>query len=113
MCYKEFFFAGKFVFKTEHLHKQIKLQQLEVLHYVNDDGDPTENYPYNPNGSPGGLAGICSADGRHLAIMPHPERCVFAWQCPWMPEQMKKTLKHTPWFRMFQNTYDWCVELEA
>jgi phosphoribosylformylglycinamidine synthase len=78
--------------------------------YVDDDGQPTEQYPFNPNGSPDGLTGLCSPDGRHLAMMPHPERTFLAWQAHWLPEDLKKTLTVSPWLRMFQNAYDWCVE---
>ena len=49
---------------------------------VDDDGEITEAYPFNPNGSPAGIAGLCSPDGRHLAMMPHPERAVLPWQWP-------------------------------
>lgn len=48
--------------------------------YVDDLNQPTEAYPFNPNGSPEGIAGLCSEDGRHLAVMPHPERCFLTWQ---------------------------------
>lgn len=69
-------------------------------------------YPFNPNGSPEGIAGLCSADGRHLAMMPHPERCVLLWQWPWMPAEWKETMSRrqgaSPWMRMFTNAYDWC-----
>jgi phosphoribosylformylglycinamidine (FGAM) synthase-like amidotransferase family enzyme len=47
---------------------------------VDDSNAATEEYPYNPNGSPQGIAGLCSEDGRHLAMMPHPERCFTTWQ---------------------------------
>ncbi len=80
------------------------------LRYTDPFGAPTETYPFNPNGSPGGVAGICSADGRHLAMMPHPERlAVKMWQWPWMPKQWKATLQATPWSMMFQSAYDWCM----
>lgn len=48
--------------------------------FVDDANCPTEAYPFNPNGSPDGIAGLCSEDGRHLAVMPHPERCFLTWQ---------------------------------
>ena len=48
--------------------------------YVDDDNNATVEYPYNPNGSPEGIAALCSPDGRHLAMMPHPERCFLKWQ---------------------------------
>ena len=47
---------------------------------MDDDNIATAEYPYNPNGSPEGIAALCSPDGRHLAMMPHPERCFLKWQ---------------------------------
>lgn len=58
----------------------------------------------------GGAAALCSPDGRHLAMMPHPERCVMTWQWPWMPEEWKTEVKTSPWLKMFRNAYDWCVK---
>jgi phosphoribosylformylglycinamidine synthase len=78
------------------------------VRYVDDDGAITESYPFNPNGSLAGIAGLCSPDGRHLAMMPHPERTVLLWQWAWMPEQMKRSLAASPWLRMFQNAREWC-----
>jgi len=58
-----------------------------------------------------GVAGICSKDGRHLAMMPHPERCVLPWQWPWIPEDLKnKMTDASPWLKMFRNAYEWCVK---
>ena len=51
--------------------------------YCDASGAATEQYPFNPNGSPEGIAALCSPDGRHLAMMPHPERCFMMWQNPW------------------------------
>ncbi|KAF0296286.1 Phosphoribosylformylglycinamidine synthase [Amphibalanus amphitrite] len=56
-----------------HLEK-LRGDGLVAMEYVDDAGEVTERYPHNPNGSPGGVAGLCSPDGRHLAVMPHPER---------------------------------------
>ena len=81
---------------------------LAPVRYVDDSNDITEAYPFNPNGSPSGIAGLCSPDGRHLAMMPHPERVVLPWQWGWMSEQMKKNLTASPWLRMFQNAREWC-----
>ncbi|KAL0382021.1 UNVERIFIED_CONTAM: putative phosphoribosylformylglycinamidine synthase, chloroplastic/mitochondrial [Sesamum calycinum] len=53
---------------------------LAPVKYCDDNGNPTEVYPFNLNGSPLGVAAICSPDGRHLAMMPHPERCFLMWQ---------------------------------
>ena len=63
-------------------------------------------YPANPNGSPDAIAGLCSADGRHLALMPHPERAIFPWQCAYYPERDSHEV--TPWMQAFRNAYDWC-----
>lgn len=49
---------------------------LAPIRYVDDQHNITEVYPFNPNGSPEGIASLCTPDGRHLAIMPHPERFV-------------------------------------
>ena len=61
--------------------------RLAPVRYVDPTGSPTETYPYNPNGSPQGIAALCSPDGRHLAIMPHPERCFQLRQWPWVPPE--------------------------
>lgn len=65
-------------------------------------------YPANPNGSPDGIAGVCSKDGRHLAMMPHPERCLRPWNWPYYPVEMKYD-ESTPWVDMFVNAYEWIV----
>ncbi|KAK9927618.1 hypothetical protein M0R45_024794 [Rubus argutus] len=63
----------------------------------------------NLNGSPLGVAAICSPDGRHLAMMPHPERCFLMWQFPWYPKQWDVEKKGpSPWLQMFQNAREWC-----
>ena len=72
-----------------------------------------EGYPANPNGSPEGIAGLCSADGRHLALMPHPERAIFPWQCGYYPECERASHEVTPWMQAFRNAYDWCLEHQA
>jgi phosphoribosylformylglycinamidine synthase len=81
---------------------------LTPIVYVDDEGMPTEKYRFNPNGSPLGITAFCSVDGRHLAMMPHPERTFLLWQWAWMPEDWKSTLRASPWLRMFQNAREWC-----
>ena len=82
--------------------------KLTPILYVDDRGVPTEKYPFNPNSSPSGFTALCSPDGRHLAMMPHPERTFLLWQWPWMPREWKSTLKVSPWLKMFQNARKWC-----
>ena len=81
---------------------------LLPLRFADPEGKPTEIYPFNPNGSPGGATALTSPDGRHLAMMPHPERLANQlWQWPWLPPDWRD-LPASPWLRMFQNAYDWC-----
>ena len=63
-------------------------------------------YPGNPNGSKAAVAGIASADGRHLAMMPHLERAIFPWQCAFYPESRRKD-DVTPWIDAFVNARRW------
>jgi phosphoribosylformylglycinamidine synthase len=103
---------GRLRFPDEKIFAKIKRDGLLSLAFVDDEGRPTEKYPFNPNGSPEGITGICSGDGRHLAMMPHPERSFLAWQAHWLPEEMKRQLTVSPWMKMFQNAYHWCMENE-
>jgi phosphoribosylformylglycinamidine synthase len=63
-------------------------------------------YPANPNGSDYNVAGICSADGRHLAMMPHLERAIFPWQNAWYPQNHRND-EVTPWIEAFVNARRW------
>lgn len=84
-------------------------RHLAPLRYADDSGHPTEEYPFNPNSSPEGIAALCSADGRHLALMPHPERTFLPWQWPWMPRSWK-AMEFSPWLQLFLNARKWCGE---
>ena len=66
-----------------------------------------DQYPGNPNGSDYSVAGLCSADGRHLAMMPHLERAIFPWQCAYYPADRRKD-EVTPWLEAFVNARKWC-----
>ncbi|NCC71813.1 MAG: phosphoribosylformylglycinamidine synthase [Sphingobacteriia bacterium] len=65
-----------------------------------------DEYPGNPNGSPDAAAGIVSADGRHLAMMPHLERAIYPWQWAFYPEN-RKSDQFTPWLEAFVNARKW------
>jgi phosphoribosylformylglycinamidine synthase len=83
---------------------------LVPLRFTDPDGQPTERYPFNPNGSPGGATALTSPDGRHLAMMPHPERMANQlWQWPWLPPAWRD-LPASPWLAMFSNARDWCLD---
>ena len=64
-------------------------------------------YPANPNGSPAAVAGLASADGRHLAMMPHLERAIFPWQWAYYPQERKNNDQVTPWIEAFVNARKW------
>lgn len=65
-----------------------------------------DSYPANPNGSQWGVAALTSADGRHLAMMPHPERSIFLWQCAHYPADRRQD-EVTPWMQAFVNARRW------
>jgi len=100
---------GKLNFPDQKIYNQAKDQQLTALAFVDDDGKQTEQYPFNPNGSPEGITGLCTADGRHLAMMPHPERSFLSWQAHWLPQNYDAGITVSPWLKMFQNAYSWCI----
>jgi phosphoribosylformylglycinamidine synthase len=74
------------------------------LRYVDNRGRKTEAYPQNPNGSPKGITGLTTADGRFTIMMPHPERVFRAVQHSWRPEEWQED---GPWLRLFRNARKW------
>ncbi len=99
---------GRLHFPDAAIRKQVEAGNMTPMVYVDDHGQATEAYPFNPNGSLDGLAALCSPDGRHLALMPHPERAFLPWQLHYLPQSMK-AIQASPWLKMFQNAYAWCV----
>lgn len=71
-----------------------------ALRYVDSHGNPTEHYPLNPNGSPQGVTGVCSVDGRVTLMMPHPERTLRAINHAWKPDEWQQD---GAWLRLFRN----------
>merc|ERR1719487_1786391 len=105
---------GRAHFPDSQVHEAVRRGGQVPMRYVDDDAEATEVYPFNPNGSPEGIVGLCSADGRHMAMMPHPERLTAAmWQWPWAPREWTEgpgQLAASPWLRMFQNAREWCED---
>jgi phosphoribosylformylglycinamidine synthase len=99
---------GRAFFPDRKLLKKVESLSLAPVRYVDDRREVTMRYPFNPNGSANGIAALCSPDGRHLAIMPHPERTFLTWQWAWMPEEWKRSLKASPWLKLFLNAREWC-----
>ena len=75
-----------------------------ALRYIENNGEPALRYPANPNGSPLGVTGLTSADGRVTIMMPHPERVVRAVQNSWHPDDW---VEDAPWRRLFRNARRW------
>jgi phosphoribosylformylglycinamidine synthase len=91
---------GRAAFRAGHEPAEVLRRQLATLRYVDNYGDPTELYPANPNGSPLGITGLTTADGRFTIMMPHPERVFRAVQHSWRPDEWSED---GPWMRMFRN----------
>jgi len=68
-----------------------------------------KDYPGNPNGSPDGVAAVCSDDGRHLAMMPHPERCIYPHNWAWYHSERVDD-EITPWIELFNDAYRWLIK---
>lgn len=99
---------GQVLFPDAAVQAAVVENNLAPIRYVDATGQPTETYPFNPNGSPFGIAGLCSANGRHLAMMPHPERCFLTWQLPYYPKDLGlDPYGPAPWIKLFQNAREW------
>jgi phosphoribosylformylglycinamidine synthase len=84
-------------------HAGVKCPDKVVgLRYIDTNWKVTQHYPLNPSGSLDGVAGLCSADGRALIMMPHPERMFLGVQHSWT-----RDLPHSPWQRLFDNARKW------
>jgi len=84
---------------------QLVLPQAQMaLQYVDASGTAATEYPQNPNGSIGGITGLCNSDGRITIMMPHPERTLRTVNFSWAPEEWPET---SPWQRMFRNARHW------
>ena len=103
---------GRLHFPDPTLMDEVMTKKLVPVVFVDDggrvDGEISKSYPFNPNGSPFGMTGLCTPDGRHLAMMPHPERSFLKWQWPWLPGYLNDGIKESPWIQMFQNVREWC-----
>ena len=95
-------------FNSKTAVNEVLQQNLATLRFVennNHASTPTEVYPFNPNGSPQGLTGFTTTDGRFSIMMPHPERVFRAVQHSWQPDAWKANgaQEDAPWMRMFRN----------
>lgn len=99
---------GRASFKSKESLDIMANSGLTAVRYVDNYGNVTEKYPFNPNGSPNGIAGIRTPNGRVLAMMPHPERCVRLESNSWYPpSEAKDWESYGPWIRLFRNARKW------
>ena len=100
---------GRATFSSPSRAQSMMEQGLVAIKYIDSEGIPTERYPWNPNGSPDGIGGVQTPDGRVLALMPHPERVVTMESNSWYPKDRKTGSEGVgPWFRLFQSAREWC-----
>ena len=85
-------------------HRGNAAQAIGAMRFVDNHGQATEQYPFNPNGSAGGLTAVTTADGRFTAMMPHPERVFRNVQMSWTSGDVADT---SPWLRVWQNARKW------
>ncbi|MWV11538.1 phosphoribosylformylglycinamidine synthase [Pseudomonas sp. R-28-1W-6] len=95
---------GHAEFESEEALLEADLSGTVALRFVDNLGKVTEAYPANPNGSPRGITGLCSRDGRVTIMMPHPERVFRAAQNSWRPDEWQED---GGWLRMFRNARVW------
>ncbi len=95
---------GRAEFADAHALAALEAAGLVALRYADAAGQPALLYPANPNGSPAGIAGVTSADGRATIMMPHPERAFRTVQYSWHPADW---LEDGPWLRLFRNARVW------
>jgi phosphoribosylformylglycinamidine synthase len=95
---------GRAEFANASALDELVRANLLALRYVDNRGQPTELYPANPNGSPRGLTGVTSLDGRVTLLMPHPERVYRTVQNSWRPDEWGED---SPWMRIYRNARVW------
>ncbi|MBI3546142.1 MAG: phosphoribosylformylglycinamidine synthase, partial [Gammaproteobacteria bacterium] len=95
---------GRAEFRQPEYIESVILNKQVALCFVDNRGDLTQTYPYNPNGSPHGITGLTTPDGRVTILMPHPERVFRAVANSWRPDSWGED---GPWMRMFRNARVW------
>ena len=95
---------GHAEFESEEALLEADLSGCVAMRFIDNHGKVTENYPANPNGSPRGITGLTSRDGRVTIMMPHPERVFRAVQNSWKPDDWQED---AGWMRMFRNARVW------
>ena len=95
---------GRAEFRSEEQIQQVILDKQVALCFVDNHGELARTYPANPNGSPHGITGLTTVDGRFTILMPHPERVFRTVANSWHPQEWGED---GPWLRMFRNARVW------
>ena len=95
---------GQAEFGSEEDYLAAESSNLIAARFIDNLGQVTQRYPYNPNGSSGGITALTSSDGRSTILMPHPERVFRAVTNSWRCEQWGED---SPWMRIFRNARCW------
>jgi phosphoribosylformylglycinamidine synthase len=95
---------GRAEFRSDDDLQRVILDKQVALCFVDNRGNLTDLYPYNPNGSPHGITGLTTPDGRFTILMPHPERVFRAVSNSWHPDEWGED---GAWMRMFRNARVW------
>ncbi|CCF58999.1 hypothetical protein KAFR_0F04040 [Kazachstania africana CBS 2517] len=99
---------GRAAFNSAEEAMNFNKQNMAVVRYIDNYGNVTERFPFNPNGSPDGIAGIKSPNGRVLAMMPHPERVCRLEANSWYPKgKYEEWEGYGPWIRLFRSARKW------
>ena len=96
---------GQVAFDKSNDFKILDEQNQVFMNFVNSNGNSTEQYPLNPNGSVMGITGVANQDGRVSILMPHPERVFRSIQFSWKPSHWKE---YSPWMQIFINAKKFC-----
>lgn len=99
---------GKFLARDDELMNRLRRDRLIAVRYVDDAGEPTQAWPWNPNGSPDAVAGVCDPTGRLFGLMPHPDAYLYGVNHPqWARKKIEGVLQERgEGLRIFQNGVD-------
>jgi len=95
---------GRAVFDSTTPAESVLENNLASMRYLDNNGEATNQYPANPNGSALGITGLTNTDGRFTIMMPHPERVIRTVTNSWHPDEWEK---YSPWMRIFRNARQW------
>lgn len=107
---------GQAVFEKEKDLETLTTTSTMALGFIDNYGSPAgrNRYPFNPNGSVLGITGVCSGDGRVLAMMPHPERVIRGVCNTWGTQDERLNWNSSsPWIQLFRNAFNWSTSIKT